>query len=431
MIIESVEIKGFWGTKKASAIINNDVTIFIGLNGTGKTTFVNLIAAALSVDITQLSNLQFDEITIKLIETNKKNRRTIKVSSKSVENIGSNVYEYKISNTTYQVFADPRLTLRSSRSILEQYSRMPARYREEYFQLKQELSSIVEISQISVYRQSYDVDFEGDPRQKFSAVDERLQQLFEKFSKYQLKLETRLNEISKRFQQDAVSSLLYSEEFDELNTDKIKAGIDLEEQSEKLLLAFSELGIEGKNSDVDRHIEKIKDAMQMWKKFYSNKRSPVDFKFFFALPLIYRTNHIIDLLNQSEKEKNQITESRKKFFDTLEGFMSNKKFFYDNKTSELCFYFNEKIKEKLPWIRLSSGEKQLLIQFLEVLLQENKSVIFIADEPELSLHITWQEKLLKAVRELNKNAQLIVATHSPDIVADFRNRVIDMEDVVS
>ena len=39
--------------------------------------------------------------------------------------------------------------------------------------------------------------------------------------------------------------------------------------------------------------------------------------------------------------------------------------------------------------------------------------------------------LLKALRDLNINAQLIVATHSPDIVADFNKNVINMEKVVS
>jgi predicted ATP-dependent endonuclease of OLD family len=57
-------------------------------------------------------------------------------------------------------------------------------------------------------------------------------------------------------------------------------------------------------------------------------------------------------------------------------------------------------------------------------------LIFIADEPELSLHVSWQAELLKALRDLNRNAQLIVATHSPEIVAGFTNNVIDMEDIV-
>ena len=68
---------------------------------------------------------------------------------------------------------------------------------------------------------------------------------------------------------------------------------------------------------------------------------------------------------------------------------------------------------------------------MEVLLQEGRNLIFIADEPELSLHVLWQEKLLKALRALNENAQLIVATHSPDIVADYSQNVVDMKNIIS
>jgi predicted ATPase len=432
MIIENVEIKGFWGTQKASAIINDDVTIFIGLNGTGKTTFVNLIAASLSLDIIQLSNIQFNEIIIKLRDPVQKSKKTIKVLNLSQENYTFNSFEYKISNQTYHIFAEARTTSRGGRIIidkLDQYRRIPAHLREEYLQLKNELSSLIEVSQISVYRQSYNIDFEGDPRLRTSAVDERLQQLFEKFARYQLKLETRLNEISNKFQKEVVASLLYSEAFDDFNIETFHPDIDLKEQSEKLSIAFKELGIQGKQQNIEKHLTKIADAIGALKK--ASKHKIYQAKDVLALPLIYRTNYIIDLLNQSEKEKNEIIEGRQKFFNTLENFMFNKKFYYDNKTSELSFSLKPNDQERLSWTSLSSGEKQLLIQFLEVLLHENRSVIFIADEPELSLHVTWQEKLLKAIRILNKNAQLIVATHSPDIVAEFRNRVIDMENVVS
>ncbi len=328
MIIENVEIKGFWGTQKASAIINDDVTIFIGLNGTGKTTFVNLIAASLSLDIIQLSNIQFNEIIIKLRDPVQKSKKTIKVLNLSQENYTFNSFEYKISNQTYHIFAEARTTSRGGRIIidkLDQYRRIPAHLREEYLQLKNELSSLIEVSQISVYRQSYNIDFEGDPRLRTSAVDERLQQLFEKFARYQLKLETRLNEISNKFQKEVVASLLYSEAFDDFNIETFHPDIDLKEQSEKLSIAFKELGIQGKQQNIEKHLTKIADAIGALKK--ASKHKIYQAKDVLALPLIYRTNYIIDLLNQSEKEKNEIIEGRQKIFNTLENFMFNKKFY--------------------------------------------------------------------------------------------------------
>lgn len=431
MIIDNVEIEGFWGKKRAVAKLNQDVTIFIGLNGTGKSTFVNLVAATLSLDLNQLSSLQFESIRIKLIERKTKRSRIIKVSKQVADgNIGLDMYEYKVGNKVYRFWAEPRILNRivKSRDRLEQYRRLPAHIREEQLKLKKELSNLVEVSQISVYRQSYDESLEYDPRQRVSAVDERLKQLFGEFAKYQLNLETRLNEISKKFQQEAVSSLLYNENFDQFNLKASKLSqIDLKGLSEKLYLAFKELGIQDKNQHIENHIQKIEDAINGLK----SGRAGVKPDHVFALPLIYRTNHIIDSLNQSEKEKNKITEARHDFFETLHNFMTNKKFFYDNKTGELSFRIIDEDDQVFFWTSLSSGEKQLLIQFLEVLLQENKSVIFIADEPEISLHVTWQENLLKAIRNLNENAQLIIATHSPDIVADFRDKVLDMQEVVS
>ncbi len=78
------------------------------------------------------------------------------------------------------------------------------------------------------------------------------------------------------------------------------------------------------------------------------------------------------------------------------------------------FYFSKNGKRIEP-ISLSSGEKHLLILFLTVLLQEQKNAILLLDEPEISLHYSWQQKLIEYLRELNPNCQLIIATHSGSI----------------
>ena len=75
-------------------------------------------------------------------------------------------------------------------------------------------------------------------------------------------------------------------------------------------------------------------------------------------------------------------------------------------------------------------EKQLLILFIEALLQRQRPFIFLADEPELSLHISWQRGILSAIRSINPNAQIVVATHSPEIAGKFRDCLMDMEDIL-
>lgn len=66
---------------------------------------------------------------------------------------------------------------------------------------------------------------------------------------------------------------------------------------------------------------------------------------------------------------------------------------------------------------LSSGERQILIMFVHLVLDKKlKGGIFIIDEPELSLHISWQDMFVDAVLEANPNLQLVLATHSPSII---------------
>ena len=74
--------------------------------------------------------------------------------------------------------------------------------------------------------------------------------------------------------------------------------------------------------------------------------------------------------------------------------------------------------------------KHLFILLAEAVLMNQHTVISITDEPELSLHIAWQRNLLSSIRKLNSNAQIIVATHSPEIAGGFPSSVIDMESIV-
>lgn len=79
---------------------------------------------------------------------------------------------------------------------------------------------------------------------------------------------------------------------------------------------------------------------------------------------------------------------------------------------------------------LSSGEKQLLIILLTVLLQDEKPSILLLDEPEISMHLYWQYELIEIIRTLNPNCQVIIVTHSPSIFTDgWRDRVFWIEDI--
>lgn len=67
---------------------------------------------------------------------------------------------------------------------------------------------------------------------------------------------------------------------------------------------------------------------------------------------------------------------------------------------------------------MSSGERQLLTMLYAVNRMSGNSAVLI-DEPEISLHIDWQEDLLEKMMEQLGDRQIIVCTHSPAIAAGF------------
>lgn len=80
---------------------------------------------------------------------------------------------------------------------------------------------------------------------------------------------------------------------------------------------------------------------------------------------------------------------------------------------------------------LSSGEKQIIYIFLKVVNACNKNSIFLMDEPEISLHMSWQEKLINEILNVNPNQQIIIVTHSPAIVMNgWMDSFKDIDDIL-
>ncbi|MGX5746206.1 AAA family ATPase [Bacillus toyonensis] len=82
---------------------------------------------------------------------------------------------------------------------------------------------------------------------------------------------------------------------------------------------------------------------------------------------------------------------------------------------------------------MSSGEKQIVIFFVYIILglvNEKRKGIFIIDEPELSLHVEWQNKFIPNLLEVAGDTQLILATHSPEIIGDRTEKCVEVRGVL-
>ncbi|MGB7518146.1 MAG: AAA family ATPase [Spirulinaceae cyanobacterium] len=92
-----------------------------------------------------------------------------------------------------------------------------------------------------------------------------------------------------------------------------------------------------------------------------------------------------------------------------------KRVFYDESNIKI-YLKSDNSTEPLPLNKLSSGEKQIISIFSKIYLSDvNERFIVLFDEPELSLSMIWQKKLLPDILDSNKCDFLLAVTHSPFI----------------
>jgi predicted ATPase len=142
---------------------------------------------------------------------------------------------------------------------------------------------------------------------------------------------------------------------------------------------------------------------------------------FSKLLIIYR-NAMKEIVEAEEHNFSRI----KHYLDTVNGFLVGKKLQIvpDENSKKLRLSFslfsgrresNEETNEN--WNILSSGERQVVTLIYTAIYLRSQSLVLI-DEPEISLHVDWQRKLIHSLEKHLQNKQIIACTHSPVIGAN-------------
>lgn len=133
--------------------------------------------------------------------------------------------------------------------------------------------------------------------------------------------------------------------------------------------------------------------------------------------LVYQ--HYRDLEDkESGKEGSRI----KKYKDLYNSFFEDKEFI-GIKDMEPLFRIKS-TGETHSVDELSSGEKQIFFRAGSILGYELENSIILIDEPEISMHPEWQQKILDFYRKVAGNNQLIIATHSPHIISSCKKEEV-------
>ncbi len=145
------------------------------------------------------------------------------------------------------------------------------------------------------------------------------------------------------------------------------------------------------------------------------------------------SNRMLQLFTGQDADAQQkaadIAAEKTHFFDVVDSLFTdtNKKIVRDCND----ILFSQHGETISPYV-LSSGEKQMLIILLTVLVENKCPCVLLMDEPDVSLHLEWQQKLIGLICDLNPEAQIILTTHSPAVIIDgWGDCVTDVADIIS
>lgn len=142
-------------------------------------------------------------------------------------------------------------------------------------------------------------------------------------------------------------------------------------------------------------------------------------------------NRIIGILSSATvdgaTQAQAISEPKARFQDMLDSLFADTGKKLIRTKNEIAF---SQIGEELTPYQLSSGEKQMLVILLTVLIEDGQPFILFMDEPEISLHIDWQQRLIDMILTLNPNVQIILTTHSPAVIMNgWMDKVTEVTDI--
>ena len=139
-------------------------------------------------------------------------------------------------------------------------------------------------------------------------------------------------------------------------------------------------------------------------------------------------NRIIEQLQQGHADAaQQLSQKKTRFQDMVDELFADTGKRIVRTENEIRF---TQIGEVLVPYQLSSGEKQLLAILLTVLVQDDQPYVLFMDEPEVSLHIEWQKRLIDLILELNPHVQIILTTHSPAVVMNgWMDKVTEVSEI--
>ena len=355
--------------------LNKDVNIFFGLNGSGKTSLLKILHSAMSGDTSILRNVPFKHAEVKLysIGWNKE-------FNYQVEQMHSTTNEKKQLNRAEILYSSGE----DITDFVEEIVSLPNNWKisPKNTKLKGLRHSYLPVSRPYLTKRPERLPLSEARLDLLFA--QHLQDLWRHYS-------TDMLSNIRKVQEDGLANIL------------------------KTILSAAESN--GATQSVQDKPIKVEVAYKQMCNFLSRQNAKIDIlgsrkEFTQRYKKDLRLQQVVSDIHAVEKEIEQTMAPRQKLQQLIQKMFSHKQVEFTDSNIEIKTEEDTSLGLNL----LSSGERQLMLIFLETFLAGESTILI--DEPEMSMHIDWQLELVSAMQQLNPKAQLILATHSPEIMAN-------------
>lgn len=426
---------------------NDKLTILYGLNGSGKTTLINIVFNILKGEIKKVLEYKFQKIVLEFEHNSRIRKFEIgNIENKTILKLDEKSYEYHNFDRDLEFIFERSNIVddESSNNIFEEELLLNSNNFKVYSgkdtknnnikEISMELESLSDVIYIPLNRkvkgleeleQTYKM-----PRYLVSSnkknIEDSLQRADRYFELYKHRITKFENRINASMRSQMISN--FSSPINSANL--LSKSNDFTNLETELKDIFGE--------KISININKILEIYYMTFDSFVINEGKIEIiqadnfvEHNFALAQLSKLSEVS---NVAKKEKKQIDKLKQNIEQVLSSINllfaeTRKKIGFDERNNNLYFEnLDSKKPNKLDISHLSSGEKQLVIFFIFALIDINvnqKKLLFI-DEPELSLHIEWQSRLLPLIINSNNTSQIIIATHSPDIIGDYHENCVEV-----